>query len=178
MAGWQTKLILAASAALAVAACAAAPEPSDSAVARSREIPLRLTLREDVVGCYALYAHGRLLDSSYYNSAPSVELSAATFDSVQGLGGASRHLLPLDVDEAYRRRVAEADFGPSWSADSLSDSVRLSFVDGFSGTELVLAAPPEKPDTLRGRVFESWDFGPPFETTHGPAYAVRRPCRG
>jgi hypothetical protein len=61
-------------------------------------------------------------------------------------------------------------------ADSLTDTVRLSFVDGFSGAVFVLAAPKSRPDTLIGRLYESWDFGPPFETTHGPARAIREAC--
>jgi hypothetical protein len=29
---------------------------------------------------------------------------------------------------------------------------------------------------MQGRVFESWDAGPPFQTARGSARAVREPC--
>jgi hypothetical protein len=64
---------------------------------------------------------------------------------------------------------------PLWTADSLTDTVRLSFIDGFTGAVFVLEARPPV-DTLRGRVFESWDAGPPFQTPRGSAYAIREAC--
>ena len=63
-----------------------------------------------------------------------------------------------------------------YAGDSLTDSVRLSFVNGFSGALLVLNARPRQSDTLVGRVFESRDYGPPFEVPRGGAKAVQIPC--
>jgi hypothetical protein len=64
----------------------------------------------------------------------------------------------------------------NWSADSLTDSVRLSFSDGFSGAHVILAAPPGHLDTLRGRVEERWDFRPTNQ--RGAVYALPVRCTG
>ena len=66
--------------------------------------------------------------------------------------------------------------GFMWWVDSLSDSLNLSFVNGFSGAVLILA-PRMGSDTLYGRIEEHWDFGPPFMTSQQSAFAVHVPCR-
>jgi hypothetical protein len=65
----------------------------------------------------------------------------------------------------------------SWSADSLTDSVRLSFSDGFSGAVVTVAASTQRTDTLRGRIAQHWDSGPPFTTDERGAILVRFACR-
>jgi len=126
-------------------------------------------LRRDLIGCYALYFERGRVDGSLFNAAPSVRLDSMPFRSpwrsMTGLSLAG-HPTPL----------RELSLPSLWTADSLTDSVRLSFVDGFSGAVFVLDAPAGRTDTLRGRVFESWDAGPPFVTPRGLAHAVRESC--
>jgi hypothetical protein len=124
-----------------------------------------------VVGCFALYFERGRVDGSLYNATPSVRLDTMARDSTRGvrsLTGLTVTGHPVSPRRAYART--------SWMADSLTDSVRLSFVDGFSGAVFVLNAEAGRTDTLRGRVLESWDAGPPFETARGAAYAIREPC--
>jgi hypothetical protein len=64
-----------------------------------------------------------------------------------------------------------------WGADSLSDTIRIQFHSGFSGSTFVLALPSRGTigDTIRGRAFELWDFGP-GHTLRGKAFAARVRC--
>lgn len=133
-------------------------------------------LRTDVLGCYALYAGSTRVGTSLYNASPSVRLDSAI---VGNFGSAAVPLLvramqPLSVanEPVPPKRLL---FDPSWMADSLTDTLRLSFIDGFSGTVFVLAAPRGHADTLTGRLYESWDVGP-STSNHGPARAVRQAC--
>ena len=65
--------------------------------------------------------------------------------------------------------------GTVWSADSLSDSVRLSFSDGLSGAEATLNIPSTPSDTLWGHIEEYWDFTA-TATDRGTIRAVRIDC--
>ena len=155
---------------LAAARASAAQAPFDTVP------PARLSLRAELVGCYALSAGEHpLSQSEYYNASGLVWLDTSVARQ-WAPSEAFRMLVPLDssLDPTSRSR---RHVGPSWSADSLTDSVRLSFSDGFSGAFLVLLAPAGvRVDTLRGRVANAWDFGPPFVTDRAPARAVRLPC--
>jgi hypothetical protein len=139
---------------------------------------VRNALRGELVGCYALFAEGgKRVDSSFYHASPLVRL-LATANPVFAAHpefGARRLLLRLD-GSGHRLDVLDPShrLGPGWWADSLSDSIRVSFGDGFSGALLTLAAPPRGSDTLQGRIEEQWDYREP--TRQGPAYAVRVPC--
>ena len=151
-----------------------------SAQARGQRLIIRNGPRADLLGCYALYAGLQRAGSFLYNASPSVRLDSSrvrTLGSDTASGGV-RAMVPLDEANEPMTSPRRRPLAPRWMADSLTDTVRLSFVDGFSGTVFVLAAPGSRPDTLTGRLFQSWDFGPPFETTHGPAHAVRQPCAG
>ena len=92
----------------------------------------------------------------------------------ESLRGMWRSLVPLDTLGAPSR-TTRGLMAPNWSADSLSDTIRVSFVNGFSGAVFVLAAPPGHVDTLRGRALEFWDYGP-SETRRGGAHAIRMQC--
>jgi hypothetical protein len=144
----------------------------------------RKALRTDLIGCYALYFERGRVDASLYNAAPSVRLdsipwgktkheshnawfgSSSTVESIRSMTGLSLAGHPT----APRGR-----YPPRWTADSLTDSVSLSFIDGYSGAVFVLNAPPGRTAMLRGRVFEFWD-GPAHLTARGPAGAVRESC--
>jgi hypothetical protein len=152
---------------LAAARASAAQAPFDTVP------PARLSLRAELVGCYALSAgHRPLTHPEYYNASGLVRLETSL--ARQSAPPESfRMLVPLDssLDPTNPGRRHP---GPSWWADSLTDSVRLSFSNGFSGAFLVLLAPAEvRVDTLRGRIANAWDFGPLFVTQPAPARAVR-----
>jgi hypothetical protein len=131
-------------------------------------------LRGELVGCYALYtSRAGEAERALYNASALVRLDSQPID--YPTPGVARAMIPLTPVNLPTPPQRPRPYSPRWWADSLSDTVRLSFIDGFSGAVFVLAAPPGRPDTLTGRRFESWDFGP-METTHGPARAIRRPC--
>ena len=136
---------------------------------------------KQLVGCYALFTGGKALDTSFYNSSPRVLLDSTEMemrvDSVPPL-----RFLVLDrldaqgrlMDQTPRRKLGLPFLPFTWWVDS-RDSVHLSLVDGFSGTVLILESTPVA-DTLRGRIANHWDFGPPFVTNQQSASAVRVPC--
>jgi hypothetical protein len=135
----------------------------------------RISLRRELIGCYALHV-GRLWlpRAKYYNAAPFIRLDS-TLHAWQPPIGTIRKAVPLDSsfdDIEVSKRLA-----PFWRADSMSDSVRISFSNGFSGAFLVLAAPQQpRADTLSGLIANSWDFGPPFVTDRAFVQAVRVRC--
>ena len=135
---------------------------------------LRHSLRADAIGCYSLFrADGRRIDTTYYNASPNVRLDSAVVASFDSLPGAYREMLAFD--ELWQpSRSTRGIQNATWSTDSLSDSLRLSFVNGFSGAQFVflLAA---RSDTVHGRASESWDIGPSV-TDRGQAFAVRIAC--
>ncbi len=137
-------------------------------------------LRAELVGCYALYTPGgKLLDSTFYNASPLVRLDSSPLgitarDTVPGI---FRRMVRLDRSGHPVDRMDSTSFSfRSWYADSLSDSIRASFSDGFSGAEVILAA-PGRVDTLWGRIVENWDMGP-TTNDRGRVYAVRVRCSG
>ncbi len=138
-------------------------------------------LRRDLVGCYAVMtAPGHLLNREhFYNASPMVYLDSTPRPHVladgRDLGTARKTLVPLDSVGNPIREDRANFLGPSWSADSLSDVVYLSFSNGFGGAELILQAPPDA-DTLRGRIVENSDFGP-STMARGRGMAVRRACQ-
>jgi hypothetical protein len=147
------------------------------ALSQQRVTSGRQTLRTEVIGCYALYFERGRVDGSLSHATPSVRLDSALWRRWEGdsAHGGRRLLTALSANGRPNLRLPPL-VRPQWIADSLTDSVRFSFNDGFSGAEFVLNAAPGQMDTLRGRVFEHWNTGP-FQTSRGPAYALRQPCR-
>jgi hypothetical protein len=155
---------------LAAARASAAQAPFDTVP------PARLSLRTELIGCYALSAgQHSLSQSEYYNASGLVRLDTSV--APQWAPPESfRMLVPLD-SSLEPTNPSRGHLGPTWWADSLTDSVRLSFSNGFSGAFLVLLAPAGvRADTLRGRIANAWDFGPPFVTQRASAHGVRVPC--
>ena len=154
---------------LAVTACHRAPAEGRAWVPRS-------ALRRELVGCLALRdARGRAADSGYYGASPRVWLDTVPIGSIDPLAGAAWLLRRLDAEgRPLDQAVPHPLFSPRWTADSLTDSVRLSFHDGFSGAVFILAAPAGA-DTLRGRAVEYWDVGP-SKTNRGRVWALRIRC--
>ncbi len=132
----------------------------------------------DAIGCYTLYTgRGRLVDSTYKHAFPYVELDTAaigatTQDSSPGILRIVRR-----TDSKARRQDSTTQWrigGPMWWADSLNDSIRLMFSDGYGGAYFALAPRRGSSDTLVGRAENRWDFTRPTERRS--ARAIRRPC--
>lgn len=134
----------------------------------------RLGLRSEVLGCYALYdSSGARLQRTYYNSSPVIRLDSATLrSSKSSAAGPLRYLVRLDTAGRMVRKGGEARM---WWADSLTDSIRISFSDHLSGAFVVLAV-PDGADTFTGRIENQWDVGPSI-TDQGRIHARRVPCR-
>ena len=136
------------------------------------EAPLRRSLRADVVGCYSLFtARGRRIDSTFYNASPLVRLDTAERDD-RSRNPTHRVMHALDTLGNPSRTTR--GLWAAWSADSLSDTVYLSFSTGFSGAHFAFKIPADTRDTFHGRAVEYWDFTRP--TDRGRAYAVRTAC--
>jgi lipopolysaccharide export system permease LptF/LptG-like protein len=120
----------------------------------------RADLEARLPGCYAFFDHaGRPASDSLY-WAPAI----GRLDS----GGRAAKL--GSATTAGRRRDNN-----NWRVDARTDTVRVLFHSGFSGTEFILGLRPHG-DTLRGRAVEHWDFGPPFSNDAGVVSAVRIAC--
>lgn len=113
---------------------------------------------QDLPACYALlHGSGRPASDSLYWAPAAVRVQPNGV--VERLGDKKR-----------------SDRGRSgWMRDSLSDSVRLAFSSGFSGTVFTLTS-GRTTGLLIGRATQFWDFGPPFETDGGPVGARRIHC--
>ncbi len=143
-----------------------------------RDAPARRGLRAEVIGCYALFAGtGKRVDSDFYNASSLVRLDSALHPAFAADSVPSGRRLLIRLDTAGRRLDPidpRPRLGPMWWADSLSDSISVSFTTGFSGAFLLLAPSPHG-DTLRGHIEDHWDFGDPTRVGI-KAYAVRVPC--
>jgi hypothetical protein len=131
----------------------------------------RGALRSELLGCYELLAEPA---RPLYNATPGVRLDSAEVERTSR--GEYRILRPLDSAGRPTQVPYPGPVAARWWVDSLTDSVWVSFVNGFSGATFVFAVPSARSDTLHGRVYNQWDFGPPFETDHRPARAIRRRC--
>ena len=120
-------------------------------------------LKREVAGCYALFGRGGRPASGTLYWAPATAR--------------------LDPDGRAIRLTPSLDAGrPSgpgayrWSTDSTTDSLRVLFHNGFSGTEFMFAwTGAGADDTIRGRAREFWDAGP-RRTEAGAASAIRIAC--
>jgi hypothetical protein len=140
---------------------------------------VRTQVSAGVPGCYALYAGTREVDSSFYNATHLVRLDSTVSWSFEREGRRIGFRALRRLDATGHELDNEDTRGArlfSWWADSVTDTLRLSFVNGFSGAVLALAKVPGT-DTLRGRIEEHWDFGPPFVTNQQPAHAIKIPCK-
>ena len=154
-----------------VAACAS------SEGSRRRVVP-RNALRAGYLGCYELLTQtGTRVDSTFYNASPLVRLDSSGIHSTitDTLPGILRSLVRLDTGgRALDPAILQLQ-SFHWAADSLTDSIWLSFFDGLSGTVVILAAPALVTDTLWGRLMERWDVGPSV-FDRGSVHAIRVRC--
>ena len=148
--------------------------PCGALITQQAPVRARFGLRPEVLGCYALYdSSGARLGSAYYNSAPLVRLdsTAVRLNKKEG-PHPIRYFVRLDTLGRVMKGGGEARF---WWADSLTDSIRLSFVAPMSGAFAVLLASVGA-DTLRGHIENHWDVGS-STTDAAPLHAIRVPCR-
>jgi hypothetical protein len=139
--------------------------------------PARRAVPTGLPACYALY-HGdfdRRVDGTFHNASPVVRLDTA----------ASFHVLEDEWFRGFRalkrldtagRELALQYGSQAWWADSLSDSLHLSFSDGYSGTHVVLRMGQRPDSVMEGRIEEQWDVQPPGVTPRGRAQARRVTC--
>jgi hypothetical protein len=120
----------------------------------------RVGIRADVIGCYALL-HSR--DSTTLRRAAGFRL-----DSIP--------VVPpyRELHPAWSLRDSVAERMSFWSADSLSDTVRVSIGDGFTG---VVISGVRTASGLRGRATGFSDRGP-TEYELGLVEYSAHPCDG
>ena len=140
-----------------------------------RTLPLR------VAGCWDLFDHsGRPAGDSLYWAPSTTRLD--TMPSPWVFNGLSGVVWPAVRFDSFAKAGALPDSldmtSAFWSADSLSDSIRLKYSSGFSGTTFVFALPPRgmSSDTLRGYAVEHSDMVVPGVPPKESVYAVRTPC--
>jgi hypothetical protein len=134
-----------------------------AAVSACREPLSRVALRHDVLGCFAV---------AYADSAWASRWSAPRYlvlDSVPKERAARRLRFehrddPVGGDAPHRWGW--------WSADSLSETIRLTVTDGFVGVELVVTGTA---DSLVGRGTAQADVGR-ANRARGPVIAHRISC--
>ena len=130
---------------------------------------------ERLAGCFALFDHrGRPASDSLYNAPSHVRLEATPTSETGATRGSDQRRRLVKLDAAGRATGPEPwEAFQVWVGSAASDSVRLMFGTGFSGTEMILR-PNAGADTLRGRAVEHWDFAP--DSDGGSVTAIRVPC--
>jgi hypothetical protein len=153
---------------------------SESAERQVVPVLARSALRADVVGCWALVdSLGRpAIDRIAW--APAI----VQLDSAEHLpqDASRRSRIARRFDRAWQPLPSRLETGiegeVTWRADSLADSVRITFSNGFFGSVFVLAVPGGgRADTLRGRAGEFSDVVPDPSPEHGSVAAIRVECR-
>ena len=137
-------------------------------------------LRREALGCFfLLMADGRRASDTLYDVPIGVRLDSSAFPTTTSYTspGVVRALQALDsagrIVDTLNREITTLRF---WSADSLTDSIRLELQVDMSGVTMALAVPKAQPvDTLHGRAMAFWDLGPSNEEA-GIVMAVRTPC--
>jgi hypothetical protein len=156
---------------LASAGCSASPEDE-------REPDQRAALRPEALGCWALYDGDGHAAEGKIDWAPTY-VALLREDATSPVTGRRRAVrydaswtpLPLGRE----RGIPGAT---TWSADSLSDTIRIGFNSALGGSVFVLgmADAAQTATTLYGRAFEFSDAGPPWSTPRGTVNATRVPC--
>ncbi|HYW14142.1 MAG TPA: hypothetical protein VE871_19410 [Longimicrobium sp.] len=139
----------------------------------------RVVLPRDMAGCYTVHdRHGGPTPDSLYFAPPRVRLHAepASRQARDRAGGTAWALTKLDAGGRPAESRERDRLLLYWAADTLSDSVRINFNAGLSGSELIVLPRPAPADTIRGRAVEHWDMGPPFTTEAGPVTMIRIAC--
>jgi hypothetical protein len=138
-------------------------------------IPPALTrsiLRVRAIGCY------RILPSGAELVPAGIQLDTTMLWSFPPPGGTDRRAILLAPDGRALSPPPREIQWPRWSADSLTDSVRIKLYTGFGGITFTLSlADSAFTDSLPAAAVRSHDFGPPFDDPPTPALLVRFRCR-
>ena len=138
----------------------------------------RSALRADAIGCWELaLAADTANDSDRAKAIMFVRLDSSVARSVGERG--ERDLQRLDSTGKTLTRDAEGfSFIDSWSADSASDRIRITFNNGLYGSRWVLTLPDSsgQAKTMRGESQEFGDVVPPPPEPIRPSVARRVPC--
>jgi hypothetical protein len=154
---------------------------SDAGPAEERAVPVlaRGGLRRAAVGCWQLVdSRGRSASDRIAWAPAIVQLDSAEQSPQSAF---PRQRIARRFDPAWRPLPTGFEPGidgaMTWRADSLTDSVRVEFNNGFFGSVFVLAVPDgRRLDTLHGRAFEFSDVVPDDSPDHGSVAAVRVRC--
>jgi hypothetical protein len=122
----------------------------------------RGNVHQAIVGCYAFF------DRNGRPASDSLSWAPTTGRLLEG--GKAQKLTP-----PAHQVTGPGRLGPTWRIDPATDTVRVVFSTGFTGTEFLLGF-RQRRDTLWGRAVTHIDVGPPFSSDEGSASAVRIPC--
>jgi hypothetical protein len=166
--------------AFVVAAMMIEPVRAGGVAAAQAPVLTRNALRADALGCFVLLDSRRQSVAGLLRRAPArVRLDSAR-DRPSTFPNATTTLWRIEYRDSTNRVVGvtpATGLASSWSADSLTDSIRIRFSDGFTGSGFVFALPSAtRSDALFGRAYTFVDAGPPYRTDRGPAFAVRYSC--
>ena len=153
---------------LGTVACRAAAREESPALKPPASPLDRFAIPAELLGCYALYDHrGRPAAESLYWAPVATRLDTIPPHGAWKLDATGQRMGP---------EVMAREPWPTWTIDSLADTVRIEFHSGFSGTLFVLGFRRGN-DTLHGHALSERDIGPPWVTDAGAATAVRVRCR-
>ena len=141
----------------------------------------RRALRREALGCFTLFDAHRQSTWGRLRNAPAIarldSAANALHTNLYPRGATYRRVESRDMGNYVIAESSPNRLAPVWSADSLSDSIRIVFSDGYTGSGFIFALPTgSRGDSLVGRAYTFVDAGPPYRTDRGRAFAVRRPC--
>jgi hypothetical protein len=146
---------------------------------QGRPMIARNALRPEALGCYELLDSARQNASKSMEGVPAIIRVDSMVDVMRGTAPgitSSRTLGAAAAGKPVYRDPISRDMHPRWSADSLTDTVRLVFTNGFSGAVFALNLPVNsRGDPLKGRAKTFVDVAP-LEGPEGNAWAIRRDC--
>jgi len=132
----------------------------------------RSALRVRATGCYRILPPGAELVPA------GIQLDTTEVWSFPPPDGTDRQAVLLARGGRALSPQPREFLVPRWSADSLTDSVRIKLYTGFGGITIILSlADSVLKDSLPAVAVRSHDFGPPFDDPPTPALLVRFPCQ-
>jgi hypothetical protein len=104
---------------------------------------LRVGLRRDLRGCFSLFdSAGRTLVGRMLGAPRMVRFDTTVVSRWTGrYTGTWRLVQQLGQEEEFQLGAIQMGMIPTWAADSLTDTVRVSFSNGFSGSSYAFEVP-------------------------------------
>jgi hypothetical protein len=140
---------------------------------------LRSGLRSEALGCFELLDSARRTASLSMEGVPPLTRLDSVPDPYPETPSQTTYRRLESIPNTMRLDPVTKIMHPRWSADSLSDTVRLMFTNGFVGGVFALNLPAKSQiDTLSGEGYAFSDLPPPPGKRRGAgaAWAIRRPC--